>query len=79
MILRDVNTVQNASYMKIKYLKQAKQKKAEKQKSREAKKQETHTGTYTTLTHTPPPNNKQYSLISVVFAKTSDFGGECLI
>ena len=51
VILRDVNTVQNASYMKIKYLKQAKQKKAEKQrsketgktekqKSREAKKQE---------------------------------------
>lgn len=27
----------------------------------------------------PPQNNKQYSLISVVFAKTSDFGGECLI
>ena len=29
--------------------------------------------------HSPPKNNKQYSLISVVFAKTSDFGGECLI
>ena len=54
VILRDVNTVQNASYMKIKYLKQAKQKKsreakkqrsketgnAQKQNSRKAKKQE---------------------------------------
>ena len=34
VILRDVNTVQNASYVKIKYLKQAKQKKAEKQRNR---------------------------------------------
>ena len=34
VILRDVNTVQNASYMKIKYLKQANpKKKAEKQKA----------------------------------------------
>ena len=53
VILRDVNTVQNASYMKIKYLKQAKKKSreakkqrsketgnAQKQNSRKAKKQE---------------------------------------
>ena len=37
VILRDVNAVQNASYIKIKYLKQAKQK--EKQRSKKAEKQ----------------------------------------
>ena len=45
VILRDVNTVQNASYMKIKYLKQAKQKKAEKQRNRKRTKAKQQKGT----------------------------------